>query len=131
VYLGIPLEIMRDGFLRDVLDLHAKTLELLDRGLEVAKIAGEHRLATTCEQTRHADKKLHVITLHVPGSLAHRLRIGKRRRIDEDQIEAAAAAARESSPRWDPRTTKGLVLYADHTCWMRGSMPVLISSSAV
>ena len=94
----IALEIVRDGLRRDVLKRNPVLAQLLHIGLERAQVAAEHRRALLGEQTGYTHQKLDVVALHIPGALAHGLRVAEGGRVHEDQIEAARAAAAIGDP---------------------------------
>ena len=99
----VALEIMRDRILRDFGQLDPETGKLVVVGLKRAQVAGKHRLAPAREQAGDAHQQLDVVALDIPGTTPHRLGIGKRRRVDEYQIELPALTTSIDDPRHDVR----------------------------
>ena len=86
---GIALEIVRNGLRRNILNCHARLGKRFNIRLEIAQVAAEHRYAVAFEQAHHIRQQLHVFALDAPSVFANGLRILKRRRVHENQIEAA------------------------------------------
>ena len=101
VDLGVALEVLGDGPLGHVLDLHAVALERLHVGGKAAQVAREQADAVCGEQARDADEQLGVVALHVKGVAPHALGVGEGGRVAEDEVPAVARAALVADPAHD------------------------------
>lgn len=84
----ITRKIFRDSFCGDIFDTQPASTHFQFIKLKRTQISGEHNGTARSKKTTHQAQKLSVITLDIPGALAHGFRVGERGRVKEHQIVA-------------------------------------------
>lgn len=88
VDLLVAGKILRDRAVGYLVDHDAGFVELFHIRLEVAQVAAKDNGAASGKQTAHVDKQLCMVCLDIPSATAHLGAVGKRRRVDKDEVPA-------------------------------------------